>query len=116
MGFEELFNQDRRNDRMGNSDRYRQNDFRRNDDLNRQNDDAQMSSFSEQPGDIKQQFLDKLRDNPQLKTLVIAGAIIVAVVVIILAVILIPVILKLFGYVGENGIQGLINTIWKGTK
>jgi len=128
MGFDDIFDHDRRGDRHGYDNRYRQNDHNRqedfhkhddhhgHDDLYRQNDHAQSSPFYGHQTDFKQQFLDKLQANPQLKTLIILGAIIIAVVVIVLAIILIPVILKLFGYVGENGIQGLINTIWKGAK
>ena len=128
MGFEELFDNDRRGDRRGydnryrQNDQYRQNDFHQHDDQNDQddrfrlNDRTQSSPFYDNQNDFKQQFLDKLKANPQLKTLLIVGAIIIAVVVIVLAIVLIPIVLKLFGYVGENGIQGIINTIWKGAK
>jgi hypothetical protein len=128
MGFDDIFDQDRRGDRRGYDNRYRQTDHQRQeddlqhddrhgyDDRFRQNYHSQSSTFFGPQDDLKQQFLDKLRANPQLKILIIAGVIIIAVVVIVLAIILIPFILKLFGYVGENGIQGLINTIWKGTK
>jgi len=31
-------------------------------------------------------------------------------------ILLFPLILKLFGFVSENGIEGFLNSIWKGSK
>jgi len=35
---------------------------------------------------------------------------------VVAAIFLIPLIMKLLGFVGDNGVQGVINTIWKGAK
>ena len=91
MGFEELFNQghrrasqnhddhyrqDRDNHyRQDSNNHYRQDDPYRNDDHYRQNENSHSSHSYGQQNDIKQQILNKLRDNPQLKTMLIVGAI-----------------------------------------
>jgi len=38
------------------------------------------------------------------------------IIAVALLFLLFPVIFKLVGYVGENGVEGSLNTIWKGTK
>jgi len=116
MGLEELFDMDNGRGRRGQDNQYRQDDPYRRDDQYRQNEYSQSNHSYGQQNDMKQQLLDKLRDNPQLKTLLIIGAIIVVIILVVVAIFLIPLILKLFGFVGDNGVQGVINTIWKGTK
>jgi hypothetical protein len=116
MGLEEFFDQDSRRGRQNNENHYRQDDPYRNDDHYRQNEYSQSSHSYEPQNDMKQQFLNKLRDNPQLKMLLIVGAIIVLIIIVVAAIFLIPLILKLLGFVGDNGVQGVINTIWKGAK
>lgn len=66
--------------------------------------------------DLKYQLLSKLQNNPKLRLLLIAGAIIAAIVLIIIVILLFPLVAKLFHFIGENGLQGLIDAIWKGTK
>ena len=66
--------------------------------------------------DFKIQLLTSLRNNPKLKTLLVVAAIIIIVVIILVIVLLLPLLLKLLSYLGENGIQGLIDTLWKGSK
>jgi hypothetical protein len=44
------------------------------------------------------------------------AAILILVVVVATIIILYPILMKLIGYVGENGIQGLINVVWSGSK
>jgi len=66
--------------------------------------------------DIKQQLLSGLRNNPKLKSLLVVAAIVIVVVIILVIVLLLPLLLKLLSYLGENGIQGLIDTLWKGSK
>lgn len=56
-------------------------------------------------------ILDKIRNNRNLKILVgILGSIFV-VIIIIAAIILIPLIIKLFNFISQNGIQGIIDSI-----
>jgi len=116
MGFEEFFDQDSRRRGQRNEDHYREDNPYRNNDHKGKNEYSDSSSAYQPQNDMKQQFLNKLRDNPQLKMLLIAGAIIVVIFIVMAIIFLIPFILKIFGYVGDNGIQGVINTIWKGTK
>ena len=116
MGLEELFDMDNRRDRQRRDNRYSHEDYRRNDDRYEQNEYAQPHESFGQQGDLKQQFLDKLRDHPQWKIWLIAAVIIFLFIVVMAAIFLIPLMVKLFGYLSENGIQGIINAIWKGTK
>jgi uncharacterized membrane protein len=69
-----------------------------------------------QQNDMKEQLLNKLRSNPKLKMLLIIAAILIITVVIAIVILLFPLLLKLFNYLSENGIQGVLDTIWKGTK
>ena len=66
--------------------------------------------------DLKIMMMEKLRNNPSLKKLLIIGSIFLIIIAVALLFLLFPVILKLVGYVGENGVEGFLNTIWKGTK
>jgi len=116
MGFEEFFDQDSRRSRQNSENHYRQDDPYRNDDHYRQNEYSQSSHSYEPQNDVKQQFLNKLRDNPQLKMLLIVGAIFVLIIIVVAAIFLIPLFMKLPGYEGDNGVQGVINSIWKGAK
>jgi hypothetical protein len=69
-----------------------------------------------QHNDIQKQIFDKLQNNPGLKKTVIVAVIVVLAVVLLLVILLFPLILKLLGFVTENGIQGVVETVWKGTK
>jgi len=66
--------------------------------------------------DLKNMMLEKLRNNPSFRKLVITGSIVLIIIAAALLFLLFPLILKLVGYVGENGVEGSLNTIWKGTK
>jgi len=48
--------------------------------------------------------------------LLIVAAVLVINVLVILAIIVVPFLLKFAGYIGEEGIQGFLNAIWKGSK
>jgi hypothetical protein len=66
--------------------------------------------------DMKRMIMDKLSNNPQMKSLLIIAAVVIIVVLIVLAIIVIPLLLKFVGYIGDQGIKGFIDTIWKGSK
>lgn len=66
--------------------------------------------------EMSQLFFEKLRNNPKLKILLLIAAIVVVAVVIMAVVLLLPLLLKLISYLSENGINGIINAIWNGTK
>lgn len=61
-------------------------------------------------------MLGRIAGNPKLRKLVILGGIAVLAIVILIIVLLFPLVMKLFGYVSENGLQGVIDGIWKGAK
>lgn len=104
MGFEEFFDQDNRRDRQS---QYRQfgND-----------NNTQSSPANNQLDELKQQFLNKLQVNPKLKGMLIAAAIILLVIIVVAIILLMPLIMKLLGFIAENGIQGVLDTIWNGAK
>jgi type IV secretory pathway component VirB8 len=104
MGFEEFFDQDNRRDRLSQNRQYA------ND-----NNQQSASSYNDLEG-LKQQLLNKLQVNPRLKGLIIAGVIVLLVILVIAIILLMPLIMKFIGFVTANGVQGVIDTIMKGTK
>lgn len=104
MGFDDFFEHGHKHHKHGNDHNYR-------------HDDYQYSSNSHNThSDIKYQLLDKLKSNPKLRALLIIAAIIVLLIIIVVIILLIPLLMKLLHFVSQNGIQGLIDIIWKGTK
>ena len=69
-----------------------------------------------QQNDIQKQILEKLQNNPNIKKMLLVVGFGLIVIVLILIVLLFPLIQKLLTFVTENGIQGLVDTVWKGTK
>jgi len=104
MGFDDLFEQGHKHHKYEHDQHYGYDDYH------------QSSHSYNKHYDIKQLLLTKLSNNPKLKAFLIFAAIIVIVVVVIGVILLFPLLMKLFSYISENGIEGLINTIWKGTK
>ena len=67
-------------------------------------------------------IIERLRENRKLKFLVIAGGTIVLLIVLALILLFLPLIVKLFNYVMQNGVQGILDSItgfvdklWKGS-
>jgi len=89
--------------------------YRHEDDYGHENGHNSSHSFEKQI-DLKSMMMEKLRNNPSLKKLLIIGSIVLIIIAVTLLFLLFPIILKLVGYVGENGVEGFLNTIWKGTK
>jgi hypothetical protein len=104
MGIEELFGQGRNQQRQGYGQQYGQ------------DDEYQTSRPFSQQNDIKEQFLNKLRDNPKLKMILIVTAVLIVLVVIAVVILIFPLLLKLLNYISTNGIQGVLDAIWKGSK
>lgn len=65
---------------------------------------------------IRQLIFEKIRNNPGLKAILVFGVILVVGVVIMLIILLFPLLQKLISSIGENGLQGIVDTIWKGKK
>jgi hypothetical protein len=66
--------------------------------------------------DMKRMIMDKLSNNPQMKSLLIIAAVVIIVVLIILAIIVVPLLFKFVSYIGDQGIKGFLDAIWKGSK
>lgn len=67
-------------------------------------------------------IIKKILSNRKLKILVILAGTVFLVIAIVLIVLLVPVIIKLYNYILQNGLQGLFNgisdfldKIWKGS-
>jgi hypothetical protein len=56
-------------------------------------------------------IIEKIRGNRKLKILLIVGGLFLVVIVVVLLMVLLPLIMKLFGYVGQNGLQGIIDNV-----
>jgi len=110
MDLDDIFENDQKRKHQ-NYDR----NYRHEDDYRHENE-YNSSHSQEKREDIKQLLLEKLRNNPDLKKILIFGSIVLFIIVLGLIILLLPLILKLFGFVTENGIEGFLNTIWKGTK
>jgi hypothetical protein len=76
----------------------------------------QPSHSNNQHYDLKYHFLNKLQNDPQFRVVILIAVVVLLVILIITAILLIPLIIKLFQFMSQNGIQGLIDIIWKGTK
>ena len=69
-----------------------------------------------QSSDIKEQIISKLRSNPALRKWFFLAATFLVVVVVALIVVLAPLMLKFMSYVSANGMEGVVNTLWNGSK
>lgn len=58
---------------------------------------------------------EKIRSNNKLKLLILLAAIITLCIIIGLIIILWPIALKLFNIISQNGLQGILDLIWKGS-
>ena len=56
-------------------------------------------------------ILERIRDNPKLKSLVIIAGIAILLIVILLIVLLFPLVIKLFNFIMQNGLQGIWDSI-----
>ncbi|MEI7499658.1 MAG: hypothetical protein WCK84_04335 [Bacteroidota bacterium] len=66
--------------------------------------------------------LEKIKGNRQLKLLVVIGGIVILIIAVGLIIILLPLIIKIFNYISQNGLQsilegitGFIDKLWKGS-
>lgn len=74
-------------------------------------------------GNYKIRFiLEKIRNNKKLKLFLIAAVVLLLVIIIAVILILLPLLIKLFDYISQNGIQGILeflteflNKLWQGS-
>jgi len=110
MDFDDIFEQKHKS-----RNQHYDHNYRHEDDYGHENGHNSSHSYDKQI-DLKSMMMEKLRNNPSFRKLVITGSIVLIIIAVALLFILFPVILKLVGYVGENGVEGFLNAIWKGTK
>lgn len=104
MGFDDFFDGDHKHNKHGFDNHHRHDKH------------YQSSDYSTKDSDLKYILLNKLQSNPKLKVMLISTAIIVIIILVIMLIFLMPVIIKLLDFISQNGIQGVIENIWKGTK
>lgn len=100
-------------------------DFFEHDHHHQRNDHRYNSRFNEydhgyhrhdRNHDLKFLFLNGIRSNKQMRGIAIVVLLIAIIVVVFLIVLLMPIVLKVFEFIGDHGIQGIIDLIWKGSK
>lgn len=103
MGHDDFYKKGHKHDRHEHGHYYR-------------HDDYSQSSHSYYDNNIKHQLLNKLKSNPSLMKFIIAVAILLLVIIVIVAILLLPLLIKFFDFLTQNGIQGVIDFLWKGSK
>lgn len=101
MDFDELFEQNNKHDRYK---KYQYSNLKHSDHSKNYNND------------FKFILLNKLKNNPKLKFIFIISIIILIIIVVFLVILLFPFLMKFLTFIKENGIQGLIDSIWNGVK
>ena len=104
MEFDDFFENDRNHRKHRHDQQYEHNVY------------SQRSHSHSQHNEMLPQLLSKLQDNPKLKSLLIIVAFVVLIVVVFAIILLFPFILRLISFISENGVQGIIDAVWKGSK
>lgn len=104
MGIEDLFENGHNRQRYGYEQHYGHDNQNH---LSRQNN---------QQYETKLKMINSLVNNPKIRLMIILAAIVILAIIVLLIILLFPLLIKLFSNITENGIQGILNTIWKGTK
>ena len=113
MGFDDIF--ERKHSHHGNyQERYH--------DDHRYSHDSHHSSHGHDAHLNLLNILGKIRGNKKLKLFIVLAGIVILAIVVTLIIVLFPLITKLFNYIGQNGLQGVLDSvtsfldkIWKGT-
>ncbi|MEI7596886.1 MAG: hypothetical protein WCK02_14135 [Bacteroidota bacterium] len=103
MGFEDFFEDDHKH-KHGYNQQYRHDDYYRS------------SHHSNGHYEDKKQLIIKLINNPKLRIIPIIAVIAIILILILIISLIFPILLKLFNLFMENGLQGVIDLIWKGSK
>jgi hypothetical protein len=103
MGFDEIFENNRRH--QGN---YKESNYR---DDNRYSPDSNNENHKNAYQEKWSAFLEKIKHDKKLKRLVILAGILILIVIVTLIIVLMPVIIKLINYISQNGLQGLLDSI-----
>jgi len=89
--------------------------YKHEDDYRHENEQRSAYLHGRQNDNISILF-ERLNNNPKIKMVLMFSFVAIIVILIGLIILLFPFILKVFGFVSEQGLEGLINSIWKGTK
>ncbi len=121
MELDDLFGQGRNHQRHGYGQQFNNHDedYRSSQNYNQKygsNDDYRPSPQYNQHYETKLKLINSIASNPKIRLVLIVAAVVIIAVLILLIIFLFPLILKILGYVTDNGIQGILDTIWKGTK
>jgi len=103
MGFEEFFENDRKDYRNNRGNSYpHENEYTYN---------SQYPSGGYGHNVNWQNILEKIRSNNRLKLFVAVAGLLILILIIVLIIVLFPLIVKLFNYITQNGLQGVLNEI-----
>jgi hypothetical protein len=103
MGFEDLFeDKGKFHGDHGNHD-YHEN--------NRNTHDSRYPSYRRDEDPNWSNILVKIRNNKKLRLFAILAGILIIATVVVLIIVLMPLILKLFNYFSQNGLQGLLEYV-----
>lgn len=97
-------------------DRHEQRNWNNNNRHNQYDDHHRSKYDHHSSSDIQRQIFEKIQNNPKLKVLIIIAVIAVLGLVVLVLFLFWPLLLSLLTFVSENGIQGLIDKIWSGSK
>jgi hypothetical protein len=103
MSFDEYFENDRRHNENYRDNRYNEDNRYQGNTYPSHQEDREQFNLSA--------FLEKIKSNKKLRQLVIVAAILILVIVVALLIFLFPLIMKLFNYISQNGLQGVIDSI-----
>jgi hypothetical protein len=103
MGFEELFENNRKENMNYGGSRYP--------DDSRNSNNTRYPHHENEEKENWQNILEKIKNNRKLRVIVIWAGIILSAIAIVLIIALFPLIVKLINYIAQNGLQGVINTI-----
>lgn len=120
MELDDLFGQGRNQQRHGYGQQYSNDDnYMTSQPYNQKygnSDDFRPSPQHNQQYESKLKLINSMTSNPKIRLLLILAAVVIIALLILVIIFLFPLILKILGYVTDNGIQGILDTIWKGTK
>ncbi len=90
--------------------------YGRDDNFFDHDDDHHNSHYHSRHHDFKRELISKYLRDPKLRRLVIFAMVAILAIAIVIIILLFPLLVKLFDFITANGIQGLIDSVWKGNK
>ena len=103
MGFEEFFENNRKDNRNNRVDSFT--------DDNGHPYNSRYPFYGNADYVKWQDILEKIRSNKRLKLFVVSAGILILTIVIVLIIVLFPLIVKLINYITQNGLQGILDEI-----